>query len=38
MIFSTKLSFGDQVEVLEPAELRDYFAEIAANMASAYAS
>jgi len=32
------LGFGDQVEVLEPAELRSYFADIAANMASAYAS
>jgi len=32
------LGFGDQVEVLEPAELRDYFADIAANMADAYAT
>jgi len=30
------LGFGDQVEVLEPAEFRGYFAEIAANMANAY--
>ncbi|MDQ6958216.1 MAG: WYL domain-containing protein [Mariprofundaceae bacterium] len=30
------LGFGDQVEVLEPFALRDYFAEIASNMASAY--
>ena len=32
------LGFGDQVEVLEPAELRDYFTDIAANMADAYAT
>ena len=32
------LGLGDQVEVLEPAELRNYFADIAANMASAYTS
>jgi len=31
------LSFGDQVEVLEPAALREYFAEIACNLADAYA-
>ncbi len=31
------LGFGDQVEVLEPVELREYFAAIASNMASSYA-
>jgi predicted DNA-binding transcriptional regulator YafY len=31
------LGFGDQVEVLEPVELREYFAEIASNMVSSYA-
>jgi len=30
------LGFGDQVEVLEPAEFRDYFAKIVSNMANAY--
>jgi len=30
------LGFGDQVEVLEPTELRNHFTEIALNMASAY--
>jgi len=32
------LGFGAQVEVLEPPEFREYFADIAANMANAYAS
>ncbi len=30
------LGFGDQVEVVEPSNLRDYFAEIVSSMASAY--
>jgi len=32
------LAFGDHVEVLEPAELRDYFSEITSNMAEAYSA
>jgi len=31
------LGFGDQVEVLEPVELRDYFTQITAKMANTYA-